>query len=188
MFVIPEESNRDNRTFYSSVLKNWGLLWWLRGKELPCQCRRHGFHPWVGKIPWRRKGQPVPVFLVGKYHGQGSLVGNISQGHKRVRRNSAAQQQTAAVNLPALSCPWCLLKFILCICICIFFLSFTFFFILDLEIIHSKGNVEKGIAIHSCILAWKIPWTEEPGGLQSMGSQRVGQDWARTELRVMMVH
>ena len=34
------------------------------------------------------------------------------------------------------------------------------------------------MAIHSCILAWKIPWTEEPGGLQSMGSQRVGHDWA----------
>ena len=32
------------------------------------------------------------------------------------------------------------------------------------------------MATHSSILAWKIPWTEEPGGLQSMGSQRVGQD------------
>ena len=32
------------------------------------------------------------------------------------------------------------------------------------------------MAIHSSILAWKIPWTEEPGGLQSMGSQRVGHD------------
>ena len=31
---------------------------------------------------------------------------------------------------------------------------------------------------HSSILAWKVPWTEEPGGLQSMGSQRVGHDWA----------
>ena len=33
---------------------------------------------------------------------------------------------------------------------------------------------EKGMAIHSSILAWRIPWTEEPGRLQSMGSQRVG--------------
>ena len=33
--------------------------------------------------------------------------------------------------------------------------------------------LEKGMAIHSSILAWKIPWAEEPGGLQSMGSQRV---------------
>ena len=36
--------------------------------------------------------------------------------------------------------------------------------------------VEKAIATHSRTLAWKIPWTEEPGRLQSMGSQRVRQD------------
>ena len=34
------------------------------------------------------------------------------------------------------------------------------------------------MAPHSSTLAWKIPWTEEPGGLQSMGSRRVGHDWA----------
>ena len=37
---------------------------------------------------------------------------------------------------------------------------------------------EKAVAPHSRTLAWKIPWTEEPGRLQSMGSLRVGQDWA----------
>ena len=37
--------------------------------------------------------------------------------------------------------------------------------------------LEKEVATHSSILAWKIPWTEEPGSLQSMGSQRVGHDW-----------
>ena len=37
---------------------------------------------------------------------------------------------------------------------------------------------EEGMTTHSSILAWRIPWTEEPGGLQSMGSQRVGHDWA----------
>ena len=36
--------------------------------------------------------------------------------------------------------------------------------------------LEKEMAIHSSIIAWKIPWTEEPGRLQSMGSQRVGHD------------
>ena len=35
-----------------------------------------------------------------------------------------------------------------------------------------EGPLEKGIATHSSILAWRIPWTEEPDGLQSMGSQR----------------
>ena len=37
--------------------------------------------------------------------------------------------------------------------------------------------LEKGMATHSSILAWRIPWTGEPSGLQSMGSQRVGHDW-----------
>ena len=39
-----------------------------------------------------------------------------------------------------------------------------------------KDPLEKETATHSSILAWKIPWTEEPGGLQSMASQRVGHD------------
>ena len=39
-----------------------------------------------------------------------------------------------------------------------------------------KDPLEKEMATHSSILAWRIPWTEEPGGLQSMGSQRVGHD------------
>ena len=39
-----------------------------------------------------------------------------------------------------------------------------------------KDPQEAGMAIHSSILAWRIPWTEEPGGLQSMGSQGVGHD------------
>ena len=37
--------------------------------------------------------------------------------------------------------------------------------------------MERGTTIHSSILAWKIPWPEEPDGLQSTGSQRVGHDW-----------
>ena len=39
-----------------------------------------------------------------------------------------------------------------------------------------EDPLEKRIAIHSCILAWRIPGSEEPGGLQSMGLQRVGHD------------
>ena len=39
-----------------------------------------------------------------------------------------------------------------------------------------EDPLEKEMATHSSILAWEIPWTEEPGGLQSMVSQRVGQD------------
>ena len=39
-----------------------------------------------------------------------------------------------------------------------------------------EDPLQKGMATHSSILAWRIPWTEEPGRLQSMGSQRVGHD------------
>ena len=49
------------------------------------------------------------------------------------------------------------------------FLNFTF---LCLNIVF----LEKAMAPHSCTLAWKIPWTEEPDGLQSMGSRRVGHN------------
>jgi len=60
-------------------VENMGLPQWLRGKELTCQYRRHrryGFDPWVGKIPWKRKGQLTPVFLPGESHGERNLVGN----------------------------------------------------------------------------------------------------------------
>ena len=43
-----------------------------------------------------------------------------------------------------------------------------------------EDPLEKEMATHSSILAWRIPWTEEPGGLQSMGLQRVGHDFTFT--------
>ena len=55
------------------------------GKESACQCRRHKRHrfdPLIGKIPWRRKWQPTPVFLPGESHGQRSLVGYSPWGRK----------------------------------------------------------------------------------------------------------
>ena len=42
--------------------------------------------------------------------------------------------------------------------------------------LRQEDPLEEGISTHSSILAWKIPWTEEPGGLQFMGLQRVGHD------------
>ena len=44
-------------------------------------------------------------------------------------------------------------------------------------ILGQENPLEKGMGTHSSVLAWKIPWTEEPGGLQSMGSQRVRHGW-----------
>ena len=54
-----------------------------------------------------------------------------------------------------------------------------------------EDPLEEGMAIHSSIPAWKIPWTEEPGGLQSMGSQRVGHnrsDLACTHISLLLPH
>ena len=53
-------------------------------KESVCICRRSGFNPWVRKIPWRRKWQPTPVSVPGKFHGQTSLVGCSPWGHKEL--------------------------------------------------------------------------------------------------------
>ena len=76
--------------FFSSVyflpsFKDWVHILYLfpggsDGKESAYQCRRPRFNPWVGKIPWRRKWQPTPVFLPRKSHGHRSLVGCIVCG------------------------------------------------------------------------------------------------------------
>ena len=75
---------------FHGLYSSWGqvntviqLPWWLlKSKKSFCQCRRHGCNPWVGKIPWRRKWQPPPVFLPGKFHGWRSLVGYCPWGRK----------------------------------------------------------------------------------------------------------
>ena len=54
-------------------------------KKPTCHCKRHkrhGFDPWVRKIPRRREWQPTPVFLAGESHGQRSLAGSSSWGCK----------------------------------------------------------------------------------------------------------
>ena len=68
--------------FRGWVIRHCGLPWRLSRKESACQCRRCGFDPWVRKIPWRTKWQPIPVFLPEKSHGQRSLVGYSPWGCK----------------------------------------------------------------------------------------------------------
>ena len=63
-------------TQWASLVARW--------KRICLQCRRPGFDPWVGKIPWRRKWQPTPIFLPGKSHGQRSLAGYSPWGHKEL--------------------------------------------------------------------------------------------------------
>ena len=61
-------------------------------KESACQCRRHRFNPRVRKIPRRRKWQPIPVFLPGKFHGKRGLAGYSPCGCKRVRHDLMTKQ------------------------------------------------------------------------------------------------
>ena len=73
-------------------LYNQTLLW-LSGKESTCQCRGRRFDPWVGKVPWRRKWQPTPIFLPGKSHGQRSPAGYNHGVTKRVGHDLVTKQQ-----------------------------------------------------------------------------------------------
>ena len=53
-----------------------------------------------------------------------------------------------------------------------------------LQFLHQKDPLEKGMAIHSSILVWRIPWAEKPGGLQSSRSQRAGHDWTSNTITI----
>ena len=74
---------QNNRSFLTSgiLLESVGFPGGSDSKELARQWRP-GFDPWVGKIPWRRKWQPVPAFFPGKCHGQRSLASCSPWGHK----------------------------------------------------------------------------------------------------------
>ena len=67
------------------------------GKESACQCRRHKrlvYNPWVGKIPWRRRWHPTPVFLPGESHGQRSLVGYSPRDRKELDKTEHLSTKT----------------------------------------------------------------------------------------------
>ena len=68
-----------------------GLLSFQVVLDLPANAgdMKHGFNPWVGKIPWRRKWQPALVFLPGESHGQRSLVGYSPKGPKEMGKTEA---------------------------------------------------------------------------------------------------
>ena len=72
--------------------------------------RRPGFNPWVGKIPWRRKWQPTPVLLPGKFHGLRSRVGYSPCGRKesdtteRLHFTSDVAKPSPLLKMPVFSC------------------------------------------------------------------------------------
>ena len=75
-----------------------GISRWHGGKEAICHCRRWkgcGFDPWVGKIPWRKKRQPTPGFLPGKFHEHKSLTGYRPQSCKELDMTEQLSLQTS---------------------------------------------------------------------------------------------
>ena len=139
-----------------SLQYSW-LPLWLSWYRICLQFGTPGFNPRVGKIHWRRKRLPTPVFWPGEFQGLYS-----PWGHKK---SNMAECLSFSFSLPH-----------------------TYIDSPIINIIHQKGNyfflikvaptlLEKAMAPHSSTLAWKILWMEEPGGLQSTGSLRVGHHW-----------
>ena len=96
MSLADSEDISDGQSFRRKVMRSLGAPSGTSGKESACQRRwykRPGIHPWVGKIPWRRKWQPIPAFLPGKSHGQRSLVGYSPWGCKRIGHDLATTPQ-----------------------------------------------------------------------------------------------
>ena len=92
-----------------------GLPWWLSGKESVYQhrkCRRHGFGPWVGKISWRRKWHPTPVFLPGESHGQRSLADYSPWGHKESDTTESHLGHHRALNSVPCAVWWVLISYL----------------------------------------------------------------------------
>ena len=67
---------------------------WLSSKDPAWQCKRHRSNPWVREIPWRTKWQPTPVFVSGKFHGQGTVAVYNPLGHKESDMTEPAHTQT----------------------------------------------------------------------------------------------
>ena len=92
--------------YFSHLSSPVGLPKWLSAKESACQgrrCRRPGFDPWVGNIPWRKKWQPTPGVLPGESRGQRSLAGDSPWGRTESDTTERLNTHTRAVRVPTFS-------------------------------------------------------------------------------------
>ena len=172
-------------------------------KESTCQLRSHRRHeidPWVGRIPWRTKWQPTPVFLeCWDRKTWWSIVHGVAQSQTRLSHwttcshhpdGDGGHAQKASRPPGALAATlWTgyqELKLDLGIDMpnsSSHLAESTFIdraSSVEMQVWSQGGEdpLEEGMATHSSILAWRIPWTEEPGRLQPVGSQRVRHNWA----------
>ena len=101
-FVCARKTSLIWRDLHSILVSH--MAQWL--KNSACQCRKHGFDSWVGKILWRREWVPTPAFLPRESHGQGSLVGCSPWSRKRVRHTEGLSTHTQHIRpeLPLRDC------------------------------------------------------------------------------------
>ena len=163
---------------------------------------RPWFDSWVGKIPWRRDRLPTPVFLgfCGGSDGEESIcnvrdLGSVPRlgrslggGHDNPLQNSFVEnlqgQKSLAGYSPGGSKDSDLTEW-LCTASLPRAFQVTQWIHLPMQEMQVpslswEDPLEEEMSTDSNILAWEIPWTEEPGGLQSMGSQRVRHAWRCT--------
>ena len=118
-------------------------------------------------IYWSRKWQPTPVFLPSTFHGQRSLAGYSPWGYKEldmIKRLSTIFIYGIYIYI------WDSLVAQMVKCLPAMWETWV-------RSLGGEDPLEKEMATHSSILTWEIPWTEEAGGLESMGSQRVRNNW-----------
>ena len=134
-------------------------LGWLSGYCL--QCGRFGCNPWVRKISWRREWQPTPVFLPPPSKNRGSK--------KYFREGNGTPLQYSCLENPMDGGAWWA---------AVHGVARSWTRLSDFTLTFHFHALEKEMATHSSVLAWRIPRMGEPGGLLSMGSHRVGHDWS----------
>ena len=144
---------------HSSTLA-WKIPWTEEPGGLQSMGSLRVGHDWATSLSLftfmhrRRKWQPTPVFLPGESQGRGSLVGCrlwVVQSRTRLKWLSSSRGSNGKESACNEGDPGL--------------------------IPGSEWSLEKEMTTHFSILAWRIQWTEEPGRLQSMRSQRVRQDW-----------
>ena len=157
----------------------------------PPAMQRPGFNPWIGKSPLRRACQPTPIFFPPWGRKELNMTEWLSTVHVPLAQCICYHHSTvmttgfsvSSLTITSLRI-WTVS---INICIINAFPGSTSSKELpanagDIEMWvwcrGQKDSLEDSLATHSSILAWRIPGTEEPGGLQSTGSQRVGHNWS----------
>ena len=154
------------------------------GKESACNAGDLGLISGLGRSPGEGNGYPIQYSCLENPMDRGAWWVTV-HGVTRVRHDLVTKETNLDLRTLKPTGNWCLVRTNLGVDACYSFSDsflsptgvFLFPFIYFLIYVFICALSEKAMAPHSSTLAWKIPWTEEPGRLQSMGLLRVGHDW-----------